>query len=61
VGDFQVATGGGFWVAARGKIVKQWLKDHKEQIEAFYLPSYSPALNPDEYPNGNLKTSVHSG
>ena len=43
------------------KIVKQWLEDHKEQIEAFYLPSYSPDLNPDEYLNGNLKTAVHSG
>jgi len=43
------------------KIVKQWLEDHKEQIEVFYLPSYSPDLNPDEYLNGNLKTAVHSG
>lgn len=43
------------------KIVKQWLEDHKEQIKVFYLPSYSPDLNPDEYLNGNLKTVVHSG
>jgi hypothetical protein len=33
----------------------------KEQIEVFYLPSYSPELNPDEYLNGDLKTGVHSG
>ena len=44
-----------------GKNVKQWLEEHKEQIEIFYLPSYSPELNPDEYLNSNLKTKVHSG
>lgn len=44
-----------------GKNVKQWLDEHKEQIEVFYLPSYSPELNPDEYLNSNLKTKVHSG
>jgi transposase len=44
-----------------GKNVKKWLEEHKEQIEVFYLPSYSPELNPDEYLNGNLKTRVHSG
>jgi len=43
------------------KKVKNWLEEHKEQIEVFYLPSYSPELNPDEYLNGNLKKSVHSG
>ena len=44
-----------------GKNVKQWLGEHKDQIEVFYLPSYSPELNPDEYLNSNLKTKVHSG
>jgi transposase len=44
-----------------GKNVKQWSVEHKEQIEVFYLPSYSPELNPDEYLNSNLKTKVHSG
>ena len=44
-----------------GKKVTQWLEEHKEQIEVFYLPSYSPELNPDEYLNSNLKTKVHSG
>ncbi|MDI6616191.1 MAG: transposase, partial [Syntrophaceae bacterium] len=41
--------------------VKKWLEDHREQIEVFHLPSYSPELNPDEYLNGNLKNRVHSG
>jgi len=44
-----------------GKEVKKWLEDHREQIEVFHLPSYSPELNPDEYLNGNLKNKVHSG
>ena len=47
--------------AHHGKNVKQWLEKHREQIEVFHLPSYSPELNPDEYLNGNLKTKVHSG
>ena len=42
-------------------IVKDWLSEHKEQIEVFFLPSYSPELNPDEYLNGDLKSGVHSG
>lgn len=42
------------------KLVKDWLKEHKEKIEVFYLPSYSPELNPDEYLNCDLKDGVHS-
>lgn len=30
-------------------------------IEVFYLPAYSPELNPDEYLNCDLKAGVHSG
>jgi transposase len=43
------------------KIVKAWLEENKEQIEVFYLPSYSPELNPDEYLNGDLKYCIRSG
>ena len=35
--------------------------EHEEQIELFFLPSYSPELNPDEYLNCDLKAGVHSG
>ena len=42
-------------------IVRDWLEEHKAQIEAFFLPSYSPELNPDEYLNCDLKGGVHSG
>jgi transposase len=37
------------------KIVKQWEEENKENIELFYLPSYSPEKNPDEYLNCDLK------
>lgn len=40
--------------------VKAWLLEHAAQIEVFYLPSYSPERNPDEYLNGDLKTAVTS-
>ncbi|WP_414736142.1 transposase [Desulfosarcina ovata] len=30
-------------------------------MELFFLPSYSPELNPDEYLNCDLKGGVHSG
>jgi transposase len=42
------------------KKVKAWLADHQDQIEVFYLPSYSPEINPDEYLNCDLKAGVHS-
>ena len=43
------------------KPVKEWLDAHKDEIEVFYLPSYSPELNPDEYLNCDMKAAVHSG
>lgn len=44
-----------------GKVVKQWLAEHADEIEVFYLPAYSPELNPDEYLNCDLKAGVHGG
>lgn len=41
--------------------VKEWLESHEDEIQLFFLPSYSPELNPDEYLNCDLKTGVHSG
>ena len=40
------------------KPVKEWLEEHKDQIEVFYLPSYSPELNPDERLNADLKHAI---
>ena len=35
--------------------------EHTDQIEVFFLPSYSPELNSDKYLNCDLKAGVHSG
>jgi transposase len=43
------------------KDVKAWLEENRDLIEVFYLPSYSPELNPDEYLNGDLKGHIRSG
>ena len=40
------------------KPVKGWLVKHTDEIEVFYLPSYSPELNPDEMANADLKQAV---
>lgn len=40
------------------KVVRQWLATQVERIEVFYLPSYSPELNPDECLNADLKQAV---
>jgi transposase len=37
------------------KKVKAWVAERQEQIELFYLPSYSPELNPEERLNADLK------
>ena len=37
------------------KVVKEWVEKNIESIELFYLPSYSPEKNPDEYLNCDLK------
>lgn len=36
-------------------LVKQWVAKHSSKIALFFLPSYSPELNPDEYLNCDLK------
>jgi len=42
-------------------MVRDWLKEHEKKIDLFFLPSYSPELNPDEYLNCDLKDGVHTG
>jgi transposase len=41
-----------------GKIAIAWVEENKDHIEVFYLPSYSPDLNPGEYFNGTLKREL---
>jgi transposase len=40
------------------KPVKAWLAKNADAIEVFYLPSYSPELNPDEMANADIKQAV---
>lgn len=42
--------------AHRSKLVQQWLKKHEKAIRIFYLPSYCPELNPDEFLNHDVKS-----
>ena len=42
----------------RSAKVRVWLAGREAEIEVFYLPGYSPELNPDEGINGDLKQAV---
>ena len=42
----------------RSAKVRAWLTGREAEIEVFYLPGYSPELNPDEGVNGDLKQAV---
>jgi transposase len=44
--------------AHRARLTRDWLAEHRSEIEVFYLPSYSPELNPDEGVNADLKHAV---
>jgi transposase len=39
--------------------VESWLEVRRERIEVFYLPAYSPELNPVEYLNNDMKGAVN--
>ena len=45
--------------AHRSKEVQQWLTKNEKAIRIFYLPSYCPELNPDEFLNQDVK--MHLG
>ncbi len=40
--------------------VRNWFEGKQEQIEVFFLPSYAPDLNPDEYLNCHLKARLNA-
>lgn len=42
------------------KKVTAWLARHRDEIEIFFLPPYSPEHNPDEYLNSSLKRDIGS-
>jgi len=41
-----------------GAKVKKWFKKNEKRIQVFYLPSYSPDLNPDEKLNQDVKSNA---
>jgi transposase len=41
------------------KKLMKWLESNRDKIKVYYLPPYSPELNPDEYMNGRLKKEIH--
>jgi transposase len=38
--------------------VKEWIESHASQIRLFFLPGYSPELNPDEMLNQDVKRNA---
>lgn len=42
----------------RSKKVGAWLEKHATHIRLFFLPGYSPELNPDEMVNNDVKTNA---
>lgn len=42
----------------RAAKVEAWLKDNAKGIRLFFLPAYSPRLNPDELLNQDVKTNA---
>jgi transposase len=44
--------------AHKTKKLNEWLTENKNKIEVFFLPPYSPELNPQEYVNQDVKTNV---
>ena len=39
-------------------VVRGWIKGSLGQVQLFYLPGYSPELNPDEYLNQDVKANA---
>jgi len=42
----------------RSATVKRWLAQHADRLRLFFLPGYSPELNPDEYLNHDVKANA---
>ncbi len=40
------------------KKVQKWVEKHRDRIEIFFLPPYSPEHNPDEYMNQDVKAHM---
>ena len=44
----------------RSKKVREWVEQHHQDIELFFLPPYCPELNPDEYLNNTVKSQMRN-
>lgn len=44
--------------AHKTKMLNEWLLENETRIEVFFLPPYSPELNPQEYVNQDVKTNI---
>jgi transposase len=42
----------------KARRVKRWLEENEERIRLFFLPTYSPELNPDEMLNNDVKANA---
>ena len=42
----------------RSRRTKKWIEARKDKIRMFFLPSYSPQLNPDEFLNNDVKSNA---
>jgi transposase len=42
----------------RAVAVRRWVETHASRIRLFFLPGYSPDLNPDEYLNNDVKANA---
>ena len=40
--------------------VQEWVEAHHDRIQLFYLPRYSPEMNPVEYLNNDMKATVNA-
>ena len=44
--------------AHKCRVVTAWLEENRKSIRLFFLPKYSPDMNPDEYLNNDVKTNA---
>ena len=44
----------------KARKVAAWIERNASSIQIFFLPPYSPELNPDEYLNGDFKRGVYT-
>ena len=44
----------------KAKVVTSWVAERSSEIQLFFLPPYSPELNPDEYLNNTVKSRMRN-